>query len=96
MNGSRYLKLLHDKLKFHMQVSLCSIVMHNNALCDRINACRDFMMVQQIQEFHWPGKSSYLNLTENPWGILKNKVVENQTKCYEQSCSDQKECLVYR
>ena len=35
MNGPKYVKLLSDKLKLHMEVHSCSILMQDGAPCNR-------------------------------------------------------------
>lgn len=65
MNGSRYLNLLRDKLKFHMQFHRCPILIQDRSLCHTSKAVRDFLKAEQIQVIDWPINCSDSSPIEN-------------------------------
>ena len=43
MNGPMYVELLKEKLKLHMHVHSCTIVMQDGAPCRRLKTATDFL-----------------------------------------------------
>ena len=78
INGTRYLNLLREKLKLHMQVHRCSVFMHDGAPCHRSRTVKDYLTAERIKVFDWLGNNPDLNPIKNLWCILKKKVAEKQ------------------
>ena len=74
MNGPKYVQMLSENLKFHLQVHNCQIFMQDGASCHRSKVAINFLDSNNIDLFEWPGNSSDLNLIENLWTNMKNKV----------------------
>ena len=49
MNGPKYVQMLSEKLKFHMQVHNCKIFMQDGAPCHRSEVAKNFLNDNNIQ-----------------------------------------------
>ena len=78
VNGPKYVQMLSEKLKLHLQVHNCQIFMQDGAPCHRSKVAKNFLDSSNIDLLEWPGNSPDLNLIENLWTNMKNKVSEKQ------------------
>ena len=86
MNGTKYLDLLKDKLEIHMNMhecNHCNVFMHDGAPCHRAKSVKSFLCEKNIDFLDWPGNSSDLNLIENLWHVMKNKVADQHPTSIE-------------
>ena len=60
-----------------MTVYQCDVFMHDGAPCHRSRVVKEFWE-KNIRQLDWPGNTPDLNLIENLWMLLKNKVSEKQ------------------
>ena len=79
MNGQQYVDLLKDKLELHMALHKCKIFMQDGGPRHRSKAVTQFLKSKKNQVQDWPGNSPDLNLIENLWAVLKDKMSEKQT-----------------
>ena len=78
INGLKYVQMLSEKLKLHMQVHTCQIFMQDGAHCHRSKVAKYFLDNNNIELLERPGNSSDLNLIENLWTNMKNILSEKQ------------------
>ena len=71
-------KFCKKRLQLHMIVHQCNIFMHDGAPCHRSRVVKKFLGKKNIRQLNWPENSPDLNLTQNLWMLLKNKVSEKQ------------------
>ena len=81
MNGPKYVQMLSEKLKLHLQVHNCQIFMQDGAPCHRSKVAKNFLDSNNIDLLEWPGNSPDLNPIENLLTNMKNKVSEKQPLC---------------
>ena len=78
INGPKYVQMLSEKLKLHLQVHNCQIFMKDGAPCDHSKVSKNFLDSNNIDLLEWPGSSTDLNPIENLWNNIKNKTSEKQ------------------
>lgn len=59
MDRSRYLNLLREKSKFHMNVHRCSILMHDGVSCHMSKADKDYLPTKKIQALFNPQEPDF-------------------------------------
>ena len=69
-----YLSVLQDKILTHMSVHGSNMFMQDSAPCHKAKIVTKSLADSKIQTLDWPGNSPNLNLIENLWRILKQKV----------------------
>ena len=74
INSGRYCKMLEDKLKIHMAIHDCNMLMQDSVACPHLQFMSAFL--KNIKTLHWPGNSPDLNPIENSWAILKDKLAD--------------------
>ena len=74
MNGPKYVQMLSEKLKLHLQVHNCQIFMQDGVPCHRSKVAKNFLDNNNIDLLEWPGNSPDLNPIENLWTDMKNKM----------------------
>ena len=65
MNGPKYVQMLSEKLKLHLQVHNCQIFMQDGAPCHRSKVVKNSLDSNNIDLLEWPGNSLDLNPIEN-------------------------------
>ena len=65
MNGKKYLELVKDKLKIHMDIHQSRSFMHGGAPCDRYRTVSDFLKNKEVEVWQWPGNSPDVDPKEN-------------------------------
>ena len=78
MNGPKYVQMLLEKLKLHLQVHNCQIFMQDGTPCHHSKVAKNFLDSNNINLLKWPGNSPNLNPIKNLWTNMKNKVSEKQ------------------
>ena len=75
----RYVEMLQEKLKLHMEIHNCTVFMQDGAPCHKSKVMSEFLSQQRIKVLDWPGNRPDLNPIENLWDILKDKVANKQS-----------------
>ena len=78
INGPKYVQMLSEKLKLHLQVHNCQIFMEDSAPCHRSKVAKNFLDSNNIDLLEWLRNSPDLNPIENLWTNMKNEVSEKQ------------------
>ena len=65
INGPKYVQMLSEKLKLHLQVHNCQIFIQDGAPCHRSKFAKNFLDSNNIDLLERPGNSPDLNPIEN-------------------------------
>lgn len=78
INAEKYIQIL-DEIIIYIKNKRNSnfILMHDNAPPHRARITKDFLDNKRIERLNWPPYSPDLNIIENLWGILSQKVYYN-------------------
>lgn len=75
INGTVYLNILKEKVNNFIQIHGATHFQHDGAPCHNTKIVKDWLAAQEITVIGpWPGNSPDLNIIENVWKIMKNKV----------------------
>lgn len=75
LNGKKYVDILRCKLRG--LVNYDYIFQQDNCPAHKSHICRNWMMENELNVLIWPAQSPDLNIIENVWGILTQKIYEN-------------------
>ncbi len=79
MNGTRYRRILEEKLVLFMHKHQCSHFLQDGAPCHRSKIVTEwFQQHPTITLIDWPGNSPDLNPIENCWNWMKHQLQDNQ------------------
>ena len=74
VNAAKYIEVLDAKVKLHMQISRATVMQQDSAPCHTAKIVkRWFQDNVEILE-NWPSNSPDLNVIENCWNLMKQKV----------------------
>ena len=79
MRGSKYLKVLKDHLLPFWGIHQPTHFMQDDAPAYRTILFKQWLRKEHIPILEWPSNSTDLNLIENAWNLMKNKVQEAQS-----------------
>ena len=88
INGQVYLNILQEKLPLYMPSLRCTTLQQDGAPCHKAKSVTKWLHDHNITLLGpWPGNSPDLNVIENWWNVVKNKVAQQRPK----SAADLKE-----
>jgi transposase len=79
MNSTKYVETLETNLLPHLEntpLADIPIFQHDNAPCHASRETKLFLQQHAVNVIEWPPYSPDLNPIENLWGIMKNKLKE--------------------
>ena len=76
MIGPQCIELLSNKLKMHMYIHTCTTFLRKGASCQRTKVVTNFFAKSNVKALECPGYN--LNLIENLWTEIQDKVAEKQ------------------
>ena len=75
INGMVYLEVLKEKVPLFMDIKGCTRFQHDGTPCYQTKATKKWFIDSEYEVLGpWPGSSPDLNLIENCWVLLKQKV----------------------
>jgi hypothetical protein len=75
INGTVYVKVLKEKLPIFFQIQNITHFQHDGAPCQGTTAVKNWLKEERILLLGpWPGNSPDLNIIENVWTIMKQKI----------------------
>ena len=91
----KYVQVLSEKLKLHMQVHSCQIFTHDCTPCHCSKVAKNFLDHKNTELFEWSGNSPDLNTIENLWTNMK-KISEKQTSSGKEFVKVMKEVCIFQ
>ena len=93
MNKEQYLRVLESRVlpqAHDWWEGEAWILQQDLAPCHTAKVCKEFLRLNRVRLLEWPGNSSDLNVIENLWFILKQKINKHEVKTLQDII---KQCL---
>jgi hypothetical protein len=79
VNATKYVAVLQNKLVLHMNISGTTIMQQDSAPCHTARIVKKWFADNNVQLLlNWPPNSPDLNVIENCWQLMKNKVAAHR------------------
>lgn len=81
VNASAYIEVLQAKVPMHMSITNTSIFQQDSAPCHTAKVVRKWFERNNVELLQgWPSNSPDLNVIENCWAVMKQKVAAHRPK----------------